>query len=157
MTEAISLRLAGGERTVCVFRRPSARTTIQFRIGFFDSTSQTDPVDGVYLQYIAATGVLEARTRNNNVQTIAPSTFQTVLNTWYTATVDVVSPTEAVFTIFNEAGAQLWQQTITTNIPSAAGREVGAGIIATESTTDAAADIVHPDYLLVDIDRDLIR
>jgi hypothetical protein len=157
MTEANSLRLAGGERTICCFRRPSARTTIQFRIGYFDSTSATDPVDGVYLQYIPATGVIEARTRNNNVQTIAASTFQTVLNTWYTASVVVVSPTQAVFTIFSEAGTQLWQETITTNIPTAVNRETGAGVIATESTTDAAADIVHIDYLQVSIERNLIR
>lgn len=142
---------------VCCFRRNTARSTVQFRIGFHDSTSSSDPTDGVYLQYDAVTGVLQARTRNNNVQTIAGTTFALANNTWVTAVIEVVSPTQAVFTVFSEAGAQLWQETITTNIPTAAGRETGAGVIATESTTDAAADIVHLDYLQVTIERNLIR
>jgi hypothetical protein len=157
MTEIAAIRLAGGERNVTVFKRRTTKTTAQFRMGFHDSTTSVDPVDGAYFQYVGSTGVLEARTRNNNTQTIAGTTYTLANDTWHTAVVEIVTTTSAVFTIFDESGTQVYQQTITTNIPSTAGRAVGCGVIATESTNDAAAELIQLDYLRFEINRTLVR
>jgi hypothetical protein len=156
-TAVTAFRLAGGEKFVCVFKRNTTRTTVQFRMGFQDSASVTAPVDGVYLNYVAASGTIQAITRNNNTQTIAASTYTLPNNTWHAATIEVNSPTEADFKIFNSSGEQVWSERITTNIPTAAGRETGAGVIATESSTDAAADILLLDYIRVEVNRVLTR
>jgi hypothetical protein len=157
MTDVSSIRLAGGEKVICVFRRNSVKTTIQFKIGFFDSPTSDDPADGAYLQYLGSTGVIEAKTRNNNTQTIAETTYSLANSTWHTGVVEIITTTSAVFTIFNESGTQVWQETITTNIPSTFSRNVGVGVIATESTTDATADIMHLDYFRFEINRTLVR
>jgi hypothetical protein len=158
MTDVACFLLAGAEKMVTVFRRISTRSTIQFRIGFHDSTSSTAPVDGAYLQYDGATGLMSAICRSNNTQTVAGSTFALAANTWYTCIIEAnANATSINFKIYSEAGILLWQENVATNIPTAAGRETGAGVIATESTNDAAADILDLDYLRIEINRTLTR
>lgn len=50
-----------------------------------------------------------------------------------------------------------WTSDVTGNIPSASGREVGFGVVAGETTTDAAANIMLLDYISLYIDRTLTR
>jgi hypothetical protein len=56
--------------------------------------------------------------------------------------------TLATFEIFNSAGTSLFttNNTVSANIPTASGREMGTGIIAT-STRTAAAVLVNLDYM----------
>ena len=50
------------------------------------------------------------------------------------------------YTLFDAAGASLWTDTTTTNIPTAAGREVGAGVTAYK-TTAGTVNLIDIDYM----------
>lgn len=159
MTDIGALRIAGGEKCVCTFQIRSVRAGIRGHIGFFDSTTNADPTDCACL-IITANGTvptITARTRANNTATNSASPYEAALNTWYTIVIEVnANATACSFQLFNDAGTLLWSDSLG-NIPTAAGRETGAGISAFESSTDAAADILHVDYLRIEINRTLTR
>jgi hypothetical protein len=80
------------------------------------------------------------------------------LNTWYTGIIEVnAAGTLVTFSLVNDAETVLWTDTVNANIPTAAGRETGFGVIAGETSVDAAADIIHLDYLRMEINRTLTR
>lgn len=152
-----NILLGGGEHCQFVFqdRNTTTRATSVIRMGFQDSFTSTEPTDGVYLRIQG--GVLRGRTRNNGVESNTATTFTVTQNTWYSCEITVNSTSLVTFVVRNEAGTILWTDTLTTNIPTAVGREIGFGVIAYETTTDAAADIMWLDYLLFEINRVLIR
>lgn len=159
MTDVNALVLGGGEKAVFVFqdRNTGARATASFRMGFQDSTAiQTQPTDGVWLN--VAGGIIKGQCKNNAGPTDTASTFTLTANTWYTGIIEVgAGATAATFTLLSEAGAVLWQATVSANVPNAAGRETGFGVIAGETSTDAAADIMWLDYIGLEINRVFVR
>ena len=161
LTDISSFRITGGEVTEFVFKPVSVRAAASFRFGFQDSTAiQTAPTDGVFINVVgnATNPILSGKTRNNNTESVTGTTYTLTANTWYRAKIEVnADATLITFTLYSEAGTQLWQQTLSTNIPKTAGREVGWGIIAGETSTDAAADILHADYINLSVSRTLTR
>jgi hypothetical protein len=160
MTDVLAFRLQGGEKFVCVFQMRGARSTAVCRLGFIDSTSATIPVDGAFFDIVGNGTTLTAtgKCRNNNTETATGTTFAPALNTWYTAIIEVNSAANSVnFSIFAENGTNLFTSNVTTNIPTAAGRETGAGVYVGESTTDAAAGIIRLDYLRIESGKTLVR
>lgn len=159
MTDVSAFLLAGGEACTFVFqdRNTTTRATSAFRMGFQDSTAvQTAPVDGVYFN--VAGGVATGRCRSNSSQTDTSTTYTLTENTWYTATIAInAAGTLATFTIYNESGTQVWTDTVATNIPTGASRFTGWGVLAGETSTDAAAAIVRMDYMSLEIGRVLVR
>jgi hypothetical protein len=159
MTDVAAFRIAGGEKYVCSFQVRSARAGITSYMGFFDSTSIAAPADAACF-VITANGTvitMTGRTRANNTATNTFVTFNPTINAWYTAVIEVNSAaTSCNFSIFNESGTNVYNENLA-NLPTAAGRETGAGVAAYESTTDAAADILHLDYLRIEINRTLTR
>lgn len=160
LTDVLAFRLSGGEKFVGVFQMRGVRSTAVCRLGYQDQTSATAPVDGVYIDIVGNGTTLTAtgRCRNNNTETATGTTFAPATNTWYACIIELNSDaTSATFTIYNESGVEQWTQTVTTNIPTASGRETGAGIYVGESTTDAAAGIIRMDYLRIEKNKTLIR
>ena len=156
-TNLNALLLAGGEKATFVFqdRNTTTRATAWIRLGFFDSGTSALPTDAAFIQIQG--GVLQGICRNNNTPTATGTTFTVTQNTWYSATIEVISTLLVRFTVFSESGTQLWTSDVTTNIPTAAGRETGFGAMVYETTTDAPADILHLDYLKFEINRTLVR
>jgi hypothetical protein len=161
MTDTSAFLIAGGENSVFVFKPRGVRAGESFRLGFQDSTAiQTQPTDGVWFQYTAngTTGTILGRCKNNAGPTDTNTSYNTTVNTWYVGTIDINAVASLVtFTIYDAAGAVLWTNTVSGNIPKAAGRECGWGMIAGETSTDAAAIILSMDYLRLEIVRDLVR
>jgi len=160
MTDGGAFRLGGGEKFVCTFQMRGVRSTAVCRIGFQDSASATAPFDGVYFNIVGNGTTLTATgsCRNNNTETATASTFAPANNTWYTCVIELNSnATLATFTIFNESGTQQFNDTVATNIPTASGRETGAGVYIGESTTDAVAGIIRLDYMRIECSRTLVR
>ena len=161
MSEISAFRITGGEKAIFVFKPRGIRTAESFRMGWQDSTAvQTQPTDGVWLQSVSngSTVTILGRCKNNAGPTDTLDAYTLNTSNWYCGVIEVNSAATLVtFTIYSEAGAQLWQRTVNANIPTAAGRETGFGIIAGETSTDAAADILHIDYLRMEINRALIR
>lgn len=153
-TDAAGQLLAAGDVFAAVLRI-DALTNNTIRVGYHDSVTSADAVDGVYIE-IAATGVASCKASNNSTRTTSATTATLSAATWYRASIVVESASLARCIITNDAGTDVLNTTVTSNIPTAAGREVGAGIVATNSGT-VASDIVQVDYMMVGSLRALAR
>lgn len=150
-TEITAFLIAGGERAEFIFRIPNLTNTT-VRMGFLDTGTSTDATDGVYIE-VPSTGDAVLKTANNNTRTTSATIATLAANTWYRAVIEVAGgAASATGSIFNGAGTLLGSQTNTTNIPTAAGRETGHGIVATNSGTTAVA-ILQIDYMNLAINR----
>jgi hypothetical protein len=158
MSETSAVLLAGGEKFVVVFKTRDARTTSTVQMGFFDNNAAGSPTDcACFIMNGNGTNVdIRGRTRANNTAT--ETSVQTLaINTWYTGEIEVnANATSCQFTVYNENGTTLFTQSLG-NLPTAAGRETGFGLMGFESTTDAANDLVGFDYMRVEINRNLVR
>ena len=107
------------------------------RLGFHDSQTVADAVDGVYFEILDA--VVSAKTSNNSVRT-GGATYTLSLDTWYRSEIDVSADgSSAQFRIYNDTtNVLLYDESITTNIPNTAARATTVGIVATEVTTTAS-------------------
>jgi len=152
LTDAAGIRIKGGE-VFTVGIAPVNFTTTTMRAGFLDATTVTDAVDGIYFEY-TTNGNIVLKTSNNSTRTTSATITTLALNTWYKLRITVANNAASVYgEVFDAAGALIASTTITTNIPTAAGRECGSGIVATESTTTATAmldlDFLHLKMKLV--------
>lgn len=144
-TDATAIQVGGGEEYVCIFA-PVNFTTTTFRAGFFDATTVTAPVDGIWFEY-ATSGVLTLKTSSNNTSSTSSTLATLSLNTWYKVKFVVNSnATSVTGYLYDAAGAAVANATLTTNIPTTSARVVGCGVICTESTTTATA-MVDLDYM----------
>lgn len=141
----VCMLMAGSEETDFWFRPQTlAGTTI--RAGFLDATAITPPLDGCYTYMDPVTAKLTGRTMTNSASSTTPTDYQLVTNTWYMTRVRVNADASRVdFYLYDEAGTLLWTDYLTTNIPTATGRETGHGVLATNSGTTAVA--------LIDLDK----
>lgn len=137
------LLLGGGE----VFEGIVNFTTLTnttVRVGFHDSTTSADAVDGAYFELSA--GTLKGKTASNSTRSTTGTTFTPTAGTWYRLRVTVNSnATQVNFDVFDDAGTNLLAANLAANIPTASGREVAAGLVATNSGT-TATDLLHLDY-----------
>jgi hypothetical protein len=160
MTDTSAFLIAGGEEYNFIIYSNGVRSGQSFRLGFMDSTAiQTQPTDGVWFQSTSngSTTTLLGRCKNNAGPSDTGTAYTLTANTWYRCRCVINSnATLVTFTIYNNTG-QVWQQTVSSNIPTAAGRETGFGIICGETSTDAAAVIVGWDYVKLEIVRSINR
>jgi len=143
-----NIRLKGGEVfNGVVYHNNISTTTV--RIGFHDSITSADAVDGCYFEIPASTGAVVGKCSNSSTRTTTASSYTISTATWYSYRITMnSSATLATFEIFNSAGTSLFttNNTVASNIPTASGRETGVGIVATESST-TATDMVNLDYM----------
>lgn len=159
LTVANALLLASHESTDFILRPQTlANTTI--RVGYLDTTSSADATDGVYLEMAQVGGVdgtLVGKTANNGARSTTVTSFVLVTNTWYRLRIILnANATRVDFYLYDEAGALLWTDNLTTNIPTAAGRETGHGLLATTSGS-SVLNLVDVDYIDMLIARVLTR
>lgn len=139
-----AFRLGGGEQWDVYFRTAPVLTTVTFRSGALDSITSAAPVDGVYFQ-MALNGDIIGVARNNSVQSATPTIATLAASTWYHGRITLnAAGTSATFAVYNEAGTLLGTQSLATNIPTAAGRELGWLSIMTSSGT-VAIELGHMD------------
>jgi hypothetical protein len=158
-TDATAFLLGGGECFEVIFQpRVSGNANTTIRMGFLDTTSSTDATDGAYFELPAGSLDIVGKTANNGTRTTSSAIATLTVNTWYRARLEVNSnATQVNFYVFNDSGTQLGSQSITTNIPTAVGRETGAGVIATNSGTTATL-LAYFDWMAVLFDaRSLTR
>lgn len=148
--------LGGGEVYEAVFNLITLTNTTH-RFGFHDSNTSADAVDGAYIELPAGSGNAVLKTASNSVRTTSATIAALSTSTWYTAVI-VVDEAAANVTafIFDSNGNLLGSQTNSANIPTASGRETGAGWISTNSTT-TATDLAHLDYQSVSFTKPLNR
>lgn len=143
--DGTNMLLGGGEVFVAIFRAETFTNTT-LRAGFHDSTSSTAPVDGVYFEY-SGSGALVGKTHNNSVESVTSTLLTLSTATFYRLEIRLDETLgNANFTIYSEAGASLASGTLSTNIPTASGRECMPCFNVTNSGT-SATDLAHIDYL----------
>lgn len=153
-TDATSFRLAGGEVSEHVFRIQTLTTTT-IRLGFLDTATSADAVDGAYIE-IPATGAAVGKTSNNSTRSTSGTIATLSTGVWYRAKIVVNRAANAVdFYLFDDSGNLLGSQQLTANIPTAAGRETGHGYVATNSGTTAVA-LVDMDYMAIEFSKALV-
>jgi hypothetical protein len=150
-----SFLLAGTEVTEFIFQVVTTANTTA-RLGFQDSNSSTAPTDGAWVNIAATT--LDGRTASNTTGSTTGTNYTITASVWYRAKVVVNSDaTQVDFYLYTCAdGVQVWTNNLTTNIPTAAGRETGQSAMATNSGT-TALELVDLDFMDVYMTRTLTR
>ena len=149
-----ALLIAGSEITEFIFN-VVITTNTRVRLGFQDSTTVTLPTDGVVLRITG--DIIEGVTYNNTITSTTTTSYTIVANTWYRGKIVVnANATQVNFYLYNEAGTQLWTNNLTTNIPTATGRETGHGIIV-YTIGEAAQEIFNLDYMNIYNSKLLVR
>jgi hypothetical protein len=143
---AQGLRGAAGLAGRIIFSPRTTFADVTTRAGFHDSTT-TAVTDGAYWDIETGTGLARAICRNNSVETVSPTTFQTVLGTFYTFDIDYLTDSTVQFTLSSDAGARLMQTTVSTNCPNTDARAFSFRFLTREGTTNAAADLIWLDYM----------
>lgn len=108
------------------------------RLGFHDTATSADAVDGAYFEIDG--DACRAKTANNSVRTTAAQTLTLSLDVPYTFDIEAnAAGTEVRFRVWGGVDpAALLDTAITSNLPVAAARAFGAGIVATEASTTAS-------------------
>jgi hypothetical protein len=155
-TSGSSIRLGGGEwvyeASIYIPTLSNATERYQLIIGFFDTYTAANQVDGVYMLYdeggvstgSSASANWQAVTANNSTRTFTTSTSAVNAASWNRIKVIVNPSASSVEFFINDIS----QGVTTTNIPNTAGRELGfgLGIIKSLGTTSRT---VLVDYMNV--------
>ena len=151
LTDIEGTRIGGGEVFDGVINVPAlAETTV--RLGFLDTTTADDAVDGCYFEIHAASGEVIGKCASNAMRTSTAGSYPLSAGNWYSYRITIDEDAIlATFEIFTSDGVPLWQSnnTVGSNLPTAAGRETGVGVIATESSPQVNGAIVYLDFLSV--------
>lgn len=149
------IRLAAGATYNLTAWLPASLTGTSIRLGFQDSTTAAS-TDGVYIDFAASSLAPTCIARNNSTQTQSVAIATLAVSTWYHFRVEVISAVLARCSIWSDAGALLGSQDVTTNIPTASGRETGVVTTATNSGT-VATDLIAVDHISVSWSTALTR
>ena len=151
-----SIIIGGGELAVSVFNLRSARSTQTVRFGILETTDNTTPTKGVWLEMVGnGTGVvITGKTVNGGAITSSGTTYTAAVSTWYSARIELTSASSATFTVYNASGTSLWTDTIATAVPTGA---TGFGIIAYDASADGPTVMLDLDYIRFEINRTLTR
>jgi hypothetical protein len=108
------------------------------RLGLIDTITNADCTNGVYLEMTTVGGVpgtLVGKTAAAGARSTTASSYVLTSNTWYHTKIVINAAASLVtFTLYSEAGAVLWTDTLNANIPTAAGQETGIGTMANNTT-----------------------
>jgi hypothetical protein len=127
---------------------PTATNAYTVRSGLIDSIT-AESTDGAFFRYTHSVnaGKWQAVCRSNGVETAVDTGIVAAANAWDLLAIQVnASGTQAVFKIDGVTVA-----TITTNIPAAAGRETGYGLMVLRSLGTTALNAIDVDFVEAEI------
>jgi hypothetical protein len=124
--------------------------SVQFHMGLHDGNYATDGVDGIAFGKTGmADSLLRGYCSSNSNLTATGSTYKLDDSTWYNLIWRTNSAGNKVyFRVFNDAGTQLWIDSVASNLPTGAGRETASRLIVSwGKATSAGRDLLLVDYL----------
>jgi hypothetical protein len=118
-----------------------AFANVTVRAGFLDTTTSADATDGVYFE-LDGSGNANGKTANNTTRSTTGTAYAMTINTQYVFDIEVNSAgTEARYRIYaGNTETAVYDQTLSTNIPTTSARGTGTGFVGTQSVA-AATDI----------------
>lgn len=120
-------------------------TTRTLRVGYHDATTVTDAVDGAYFEITSLTVV--AKTSSNSTRTTSGTTFALTADTFYVFDIEYVSATSVRFRVSQLSnGTLVYDQTISTNVPSGIARAFVPSLVVTNSAA-TATNLALIDYM----------
>lgn len=141
ITSPDALLLQGGEVAEYILR--VVNTASLFLVaGFHDNDNIGTPTDGAWFELSGTT--LNGKTANNSTISTTSSSYVITANTWYRLKVEVSTGASLVtFTLYDSSGVVLWTDSLSSNIPTAAGRETDMklGAIWTAASATALVDV----------------
>ena len=144
ITDPSSMRMSTGDICEIGFSIVTSSGTTA-RLGFADTTDQTDVTDGVYAEISGTT--LSFKSATGGSRTTATNTATVTVGSFYRSRIEMISSTQCDCTLYDDTGAVvLATQSITTNLPTAVNRQTGIGAVATNSGTTAVG-LVDIDYI----------
>ena len=153
-----SLRLGGSESTSFIFQL-YVLSNLEAAMGFRDAPF-IDSVDGVWAKIAnvgGTDGVLVGKTASNSAISTTATSYTLLANTWYRLYIAInAAATRVDFYLYSAAGALLWTDNLTTNIPTGAGRETGHAFSAYDTATVLRV-LCALDYMNARIARTLTR
>jgi len=151
--------LGGAESCEIIFKLGTLAGTVAY-LGFTDEFTGNDAVDGAYFaidQVGGVDGTLVGKCSSNSARSTTSTDYALTTDTWYRAIVTVNSDATRVdFYLYAEDGSLLWTNYLTTNIPTADGRETGNAVVVFNTGT-SATPLFYIDSLSMSIARDLVR
>lgn len=107
--------------------------------GFQTSFTSSNPIEGVFIKAVSTAGTsiltFTGMTGNGTSNSTTPSSYTGASDTFYTSEVSMVSGL-ATFKLYSAAGALLWSDTLTTNLPLGS-NDTPASFVATGTGTSA--------------------
>jgi hypothetical protein len=136
------------------YKNSKAGNVSHMFIGFVDSVTAGQPVDGVYFNISNAT--VTPYNTNNSVNSNGLNTFNITLDTWYRAKIIITNITHTQFFLYNSTSNTgtgntdlVMQQNISGRVPSIAGRETGAGFSTWVQGATTAVVLLNMDYMSI--------
>lgn len=151
--------IGGGELCEWVFQIQSLSNGVTAYIGLHDTSTQAAPTNGVWVQFDAngTTLTCSGKTNAGSTPTTTATTYSAAINTWYSLSVEMdANASVATFTLRSEAGAVLWTDTLSSNIPTGAAQRCSLGFNSFNINNSAVA-LALIDYARMEINRTLTR
>lgn len=162
-TDLTAFRINGSERFSMVAGEyvDNINSSV-LRAGFLDSITSAAVTDGVYFEHIwnQTYHQVGCLARSNSATTMGSQTNYTFLGgstyNWYAYEI-LVAPNGTfawcnIYNATNGVNTLLWNSTINSGLPNAAGRETGSGIVVYNTATGSAAVVMKLDYLNTEIE-----
>jgi hypothetical protein len=116
-------------------------------LGFMDTISTTPPTDCACFVLNGTAGEVRGRARANGTA-VETSDYTLAADTWYWFDVDYLANNSVRYSISNDAGSLLFQQTITdSQVPNTLARAIGFGLTAYRVTSGAGDVVAVVDYM----------
>jgi hypothetical protein len=157
-TDSNAISIKGNETSTFIFTDVTTKTNTTTILGYTDSKSIVRPTDGCFLHL--KNHVIKGTCINNSIAANTTTSYTIPSRTrWYKGYIETnVGATSVRFSLYNSTtNLLIWNNTLTTRIPTATGRETGWGAQSFQPTTDAAADIIYLDYMSLSMKRTIYR
>jgi hypothetical protein len=157
MTDVTSFEMLGNETGIFIFKHADNRTTNRYRMGFQDSTATTTlPTDGCWFEVLG--GNMSGICASASTRTNTSVNYTLTYDEWYKAVLQI-SPdaSSAEFRLSTLADVLLWSETVNSNLPVGASQQMGFGVLAGQTTADAANTTLLLDYMEVSLQLPVTR
>jgi hypothetical protein len=137
-TGADSVLLQGNMAAEIIFKCPTLSALVH-KLGFTDvSTISDSPTNGVWISVDG--DLVQGRTADNGSASLTATGYTISADQWYRAKIVLNSDaTQVDFYLYDDDGVELWHDTLTSNIPTATGRECAMQMVAGKTSAGAAA------------------